>query len=103
MNTHNVNVKTATPESPKTWVKTRFEILLAEGEKGMAPEDHEVYSFASLDELVRFRKKWPEKMKGSYGYELRAGAADGATTTPVLNAAHFRAFVRAVRAAGIGC
>ncbi|MBP2199076.1 hypothetical protein [Pantoea cypripedii] len=29
MNTHNVNIKTATPESLKTWVKQNFDVLLA--------------------------------------------------------------------------
>ena len=48
-------------------------ILMAEKAKGAVDEEAEVYEFEGMDALIRFRKKFPEKMKYEYHYILSGG------------------------------
>ena len=45
-------------------------ILMAEKAKGAVDEEAEVYEFEGMDDLIRFRKKFPEKMKYEYHLSL---------------------------------
>ncbi|MCT9652839.1 hypothetical protein, partial [Escherichia coli] len=38
-------------------------ILMAEKAKGAIDEEAEVYEFEGMDDLIQFRKKFPEQMK----------------------------------------
>ncbi|HCH9822953.1 TPA: hypothetical protein NN260_004382, partial [Escherichia coli] len=41
-------------------------ILMAEKAKGAIDEEAEVYEFEGMDDLIQFRKKFPEQMKYEY-------------------------------------
>jgi hypothetical protein len=68
-------------------------ISMAEWVKGSDPRDAEVYEFASIEELIEFRKSYPEVMKNEYSYALyeRYGKQ-------LVTAEHFKQFRKAVTA-----
>ncbi len=95
---HTQNIKTAASESSKRWGED-MEILMAEGKKGIAPEDYEVYGFSSMTELKEFRRRYPEEMKYSYSYFLSGGKKRGELIC-LLSADHYKKFIKLAKAAG---
>ncbi|EPO7809035.1 hypothetical protein ACUF6K_004529, partial [Enterobacter hormaechei] len=101
MNTQNVNVKTAAPESSrKMGGKTTFIILVAEIEKNSADE-WDVLEFETLDALKTMRRSSPEKMKNQYFYALSCGVDKQFQHRNVVEANHFKQFVRQIENKGI--
>ncbi|ELE9734872.1 hypothetical protein RM401_003886 [Enterobacter kobei] len=102
MHTRNVNVRTAAPESSrKIGGKTvSYTILVAEQKKNSA-EEADVLEFSSLAELKKLRRRAPEKMSVSYFYALSSGVNKEFSHIHVVEADHFKQFVRLIERAGI--
>ncbi|MDU1199084.1 hypothetical protein [Kluyvera ascorbata] len=101
MNTQNVNVKTAAPESSrKIGGKTTYIILVAENEKNSV-EEWDVLEFDTLAALKAMRRSSPEKMKNQYFYALSCGVDKQFQHQNVVEANHFKQFVRQIAIKGI--
>ena len=92
MHTHNVN--TAAQESSRKMGEnpSPFVIFVAENETGA--EEWDVMEFSSLADLKKMRRRCPEKMKGSYSYALCCGVDKAFHCVTLVEADHFKQFVR---------
>ena len=100
MHTRNVNVRTAAPESSrKIGGKPTYIILVAENEKNSADEG-DVFEFDTLDALKAMRRSSPEKMKNQYFYALSGGVDKQFQHKNVVEANHFKQFVRLMKREG---
>lgn len=70
-------------------------ILMAEKAKGAVTEEAEVYEFEGMDDLIRFRKKFPEQMKYEYHYIL-SGGTKNFRHIALVEANHFKQFKKLV-------
>ncbi|WP_447864696.1 hypothetical protein [Kluyvera sichuanensis] len=96
----NVNIKTAAPESSrKMGGKPTYIILVAENEKNSADE-WDVLEFETLDALKAMRRSSPEKMKNQYFYALSCGVDKQFQHKNVVEANHFKQFVRLMKREG---
>ncbi|WP_420026072.1 hypothetical protein, partial [Enterobacter hormaechei] len=101
MNTQNVNVKTAAPESSrKIGGKNTYIILVAENGKNSV-EEWDVLEFETLAALKAMRRSSPEKMKNQYFYALSCGVDKQFQHKNVVEANHFKQFVRQIESKGI--
>lgn len=102
MHTQNVNVKSAGEETAGRWIKnpSPLPILIAEGEKN-STEEMDVLEFDSLASLKSYRSRAPEKMKRAYHYIVSAGVDKDFCHVPVVEADHFKQFVRLIARNGI--
>ncbi|EPO6588751.1 hypothetical protein EJD93_21350 (plasmid) [Cronobacter sakazakii] len=102
MHTQNVNVKTAAQESSRKigGKPVSYRILVADMPK-KAEEEWDVMEFSSLAELKKFRRCCPEKMSLIYGYALSSGVDKQFRHINVIEADHFKQFVRLIERAGI--
>ena len=100
MHTRNVNVRTAAPESSrKIGGKPTYIILVAENEKNSADE-WDVLEFETLGALKAMRRSSPEKMKNQYFYALSGGVDKQFQHKNVVEANHFKQFVRLIKREG---
>ncbi|WP_167337958.1 hypothetical protein, partial [Yersinia pekkanenii] len=81
----------------------QYSINMAEGEKGTHYADFECYGFDSLKALQKFRKSFPEKMKGEYCYQLSTCAMSNGRykNIDIVSADHYKQFIKLVKASGI--
>ena len=101
MNTRNVNVKTAAQESSrKIGGKNTYIILVAENGKNSV-EEWDVLEFETLAALKAMRRSSPEKMKNQYFYALSCGVDKQFQHKNVVEANHFKQFVRQIESKGI--
>ncbi|CCI78526.1 unnamed protein product [Klebsiella pneumoniae subsp. rhinoscleromatis SB3432] len=102
MHTRNVNVKTAAQESSRKMggKPVSYRILVADMPKN-AEEEWDVMEFSSLAVLKKFRRRCPEKMSFIYGYALSSGVDKQFQHINVIEADHFKQFVRLIEHAGI--
>lgn len=70
-------------------------ILMAEKTKGAVSEEAEVYEFEGMDDLIRFRKRFPEQMKYEYHY-LLSGGTKNFQHIAIVEANHFKQFKKLV-------
>ena len=70
-------------------------ILMAEKLKGAVSDEYEVYEFEGMDDLIRFRKKYPDQMKYEYSYCLSGGTKDFHHIA-LVEADHFKQFKKQV-------
>lgn len=104
MHTQNVNVRTAAQESSrKMGVKpVSYTILVAEKKKSAAPEEEwDVMEFNTLAALKKLRRVCPETMSCRYQYALSSGVDKQFRHINVVEADHFKQFVRQIARAGI--
>lgn len=104
MHTRNVNVKTAAPESSRKigGNAPSYLLLVSENATGTgAAEEWDVMEFHTLAELKKMRRSCPEKMKGQYFYALSSGVDKQFRHIHVVEADHFKQFVRLIERSGI--
>ncbi|QFH87946.1 hypothetical protein FR760_24240 (plasmid) [Enterobacter hormaechei] len=104
MHTRNVNVRTATIESSRKigGKPVSYTILVAEKNKNAAPEEEwDVMELDTLAALKKFRRACPETMSCSYQYALSSGVDGHFRHINVVEADHFKQFVRQIARAGI--
>ncbi|EET3855764.1 hypothetical protein FIO24_004560 [Escherichia coli] len=70
-------------------------ILMAEKAKGAIDEEAEVYEFEGMDDLIQFRKKFPEQMKYEYHYIL-SDDTKNFRHIALVEANHFKQFKKLV-------
>ena len=102
MHTQNVNVKTAAQESSRKMggKPQSYTLLVAENEKN-STEEWDVMEFHTLAELKKMRKSCPETMNCSYAYALSSGVDKQFRHINVVEADHFKQFVRLIERSGI--
>jgi hypothetical protein len=102
MHTRNVNVRTAAQESSRKMggEPQSYLILVAEKKKNSADE-WDVMEFNTLTELKKIRRSSPETMNHSYSYALSSGVDKQFRYINVVEADHFKQFVRLIERAGI--
>ena len=76
-------------------IKIEKLILVAEWDKGANLNDADIYQFDSLDELISFRNKFPEKMKMSYNY-VYSDRVINSNYHAIAQKSHFKQFKKAV-------
>lgn len=89
MSTRNIHVNTAL-----------YTLLVAERKKNTG-EEWDVLEFSSLTELKKYRKSHPEKMAFSYSYTLSRGVDTKFRHINVVEADHFKQFLRRIKRAGL--
>ncbi|MCG7783393.1 hypothetical protein [Lelliottia amnigena] len=102
MHTQNVNVKTAAQESSRKMggKPQSYTLLVAENEKN-STDEADVMEFRTLAALKKMRRSCPEKMKGQYFYALSSGVDKQFRHIHVVEADHFKQFVRLIERTGI--
>jgi hypothetical protein len=102
MNTQNVNVKTAAQESSRKICENPLllTILVAENDKNSTAE-WDVMEFSSLAEVIKMRRSSPEQMKREYFYAVSRGVDKQFSHIHVVEACHFKQFVRQIKRQGI--
>ena len=70
-------------------------ILMAEKAKGAVTEEADVYEFERMDDLIQFRRKYPEQMKYEYHYIL-SGGTKNFQHIALVEANHFKQFKKLV-------
>lgn len=70
-------------------------ILVSELAKDASQDEEDIYEFRNMDELILFRKLFPEKMKYRYDYILSADTKDSRYIV-LVGAAHFKQFKKQV-------
>ncbi|EYU15011.1 hypothetical protein C6H64_13225 [Photorhabdus luminescens] len=78
-----------------------YSILVAEGVKGSDCADYDVMEFLSLKDLQKYRASHSEKMKYKYSYLLSSGTRQNSHYIGIVNANHFKKFVKLVKESGI--
>ncbi|EYU16516.1 MULTISPECIES: hypothetical protein [Photorhabdus] len=78
-----------------------YSILIAEGIKSSDYADYDVMEFLSLKDLQKYRASHPEKMKYKYSYLLSSGIRQDGRHIGIVNADHFKKFVKRVKESGI--
>lgn len=102
MHTQNVNTAAQESFSKMGGKPVKFLILHAEWQKSAPEEEAGVMEFDSLRALSAYRKRCPEKMSMGYQYTLSNGfESNGFTHRSVVDAAHYKQFVRAIKKAGL--
>lgn len=103
MNTHNVNVKTATPESPKTWVKTPSALWLDRKNEllvRLAGIEGDLLMFDSLD---RMGVEWEEENDLLYCARDAAITVESLSDIGAVNSEAVYEMVKSVEALAINC
>lgn len=104
MQTRNISARNAAPESSgMTGGKpVSFTILVAEKKKNsVAEEEWDVMEFNTLAALKKLRRVCPETMSCRYKYALSSGVDKQFRHINVVEADHFKQFVRQITRAGI--